>query len=79
MCRSNFHGFQTMLGKAEEVKSEVPNVDITICARLFHVVIYPILINICKFLFSNFLGRMPKGLSLNNFLSLKRVLILVVF
>lgn len=77
MCRSNFHGFRTMLGKAEEVKSEVT--DVTVCARLYHVVVYPILINICKFLFSNFLGRMPKGLSLNNFLSLKWVIILVVF
>ena len=77
MCRSNFHGFQTMLRKVGEANSEVA--DVTICARLFHVAVYPILINICKFLFSNFLGRVPKGLSLNNFLSLKWVLILVVF
>ena len=59
MCRSNFHGFRTMLGKAEEVKSEVA--DITVCARLFHVVIYPILINICKFLFYDFWEECQKG------------------
>jgi len=59
MCRSNFHGFQTMLRKVGEANSEVA--DVTICARLFHVAVYPILINICKFLFSNFWEECQKG------------------